>query len=672
MAVLHMQRFAICALKKDRKKILELLQQSGVTEVDKDLQEDDVFKKMDTQSQRTVFDRNTIQSEQALDILQNYVPEKKSMFAGLEGKPELEYSDYCDVIGNQDKIMATVKKLVLLDKKISENNAVILKRENQLEALEPWKDLDVPMDFVGTKKVSAFIGTLPVVIEKEAIQATLVSNLEDDIDFDLEVISIGKDQTYISVMCLKTDGTKVEEALRMMGFARPTQVGHLVPIKRQESLKEKIAILEDENKGLIEEIQAFASTRVDIQRVSDYYRTRSTKYEVLGGLLQSKNTFTVTGYVPTRVAEGMKKGLEENFTLDIQLTDAEDEDVPVILDNNTFSESFEGVVGYFGLPKKGELDPTMLMSFFYFFLFGLMLSDAAYGAVITIVCFVVLKKFPRMGSEMKKSIKMFMYCGISTMFWGVMFGSYFGDVVDIVGQTFFGVNVTIPAIWFVPLDDPMRMLVYSMLFGVIHLFAGLGIKGYMLVKDKEYMDFFSQVVCWFTFLIGLILILLPSEIFESISQMSFVFPPALTMFSKVATIAGALGLLLFAGWRKKNWGLRIALGAYELYNTTGWLSDVLSYSRLLALGLATGVIASVINQMGSMAGGGVFGAIVFILVFLGGHTFNICINLLGAYVHTNRLQFVEYFGKFYEGGGRAFEPFTTNTKYVDIKEEMKL
>ncbi len=672
MAVLHMQRFAICALKKDRKKILELLQQSGVVEVDKDLQEDEVFKKDDTQAQRTVFDRNAAQSEQALEILHVYEPEKKGLLAGLEGKPELEYSEYCDVIGNQDKIMATVKKLVLLDKKISENKAVILKRENQLEALEPWKNLDVPMDFQGTKKASAFVGTLPVVIEKEAIQATLVNNLEDGVDIDLEVVSIGKDQTYICVMCLRTDSAKVEEALRMMGFARPAQVGTLVPVKRQESLKEKIAILEAENEGLVEEIKSLASARSDIQRVSDYYRTRSTKYEVLGGLLQSKRTFTVTGYVPTRVAEGMKKGLEENFTLDIQLTEAEDEDVPVILDNNSFSQSFEGVVGYFGLPKKGELDPTTAMSFFYFALFGLMLSDAAYGAIITIVCFVVLKKFPRMGIDMKKSIKMFMYCGISTMFWGVMFGSYFGDVVDIVGKTFFGVDVTIPAVWFVPLDDPMRMLVYSMLFGLIHLFAGLGIKGYMLVKDKKYMDFFSQVVCWFVFLMGLIFLLLPSEIFASISQMIFVFPPALVVASKVAAIGGAIGLLLFSAWDKKNWGLRLALGAYELYNTTGWLSDVLSYSRLLALGLATGVIASVINQMGSMLGGGVLGAIVFILVFLGGHAFNIGINLLGAYVHTNRLQFVEFFGKFYEGGGRAFEPFTTNTKYVDIKEEMKL
>ena len=137
-------------------------------------------------------------------------------------------------------------------------------------------------------------------------------------------------------------------------------------------------------------------------------------------------------------------------------------------------------------------------------------------------------------------------------------------------------------------------------------------------------------------------------------------------------IAGAVGLLLMSGRANKNVALRLALGAYDIYNVTGWLSDVLSYSRLLALGLATGVIASVVNQMGSMLGDGILGEIGFIVVFIIGHTLNLAINLLGAYVHTNRLQFVEFFGKFYEGGGKPFNPFKLTTKYVDVKEETYL
>ena len=160
--------------------------------------------------------------------------------------------------------------------------------------------------------------------------------------------------------------------------------------------------------------------------------------------------------------------------------------------------------------------------------------------------------------------------------------------------------------------------------------------------------------------------LIPSDIFASIAQVKIVFPPVLNTLAKALSIIGAVGLLLMSGRSSKNPVLRLALGAYDIYNITGWLSDLLSYSRLLALGLATGVIAQVINQMGSMVGDGILGAIVFILVFIIGHTFNLAINMLGAYVHTCRLQYVEFFGKFYEGGGEAFHPFKENTKYVDI------
>ena len=211
------------------------------------------------------------------------------------------------------------------------------------------------------------------------------------------------------------------------------------------------------------------------------------------------------------------------------------------------------------------------------------------------------------------------------------------------------------------------MLVYSMLFGCIHMFTGLALKGYMCLKDKDYMSFLCDVVFWFLLLLGLIFLLLPTNLFESISGIRFVFPEGVNFLAMAFTVTGAAGILLFSGRGRKNWALRIALGAYDLYNITGWLSDVLSYSRLLALGLATGVIASVINQMGSMAGGGVTGAVIFTIIFIVGHVLNLGINLLGAYVHTCRLQYVEFFGKFYESGGREFTPFRADTKYVDIE-----
>jgi V/A-type H+-transporting ATPase subunit I len=213
----------------------------------------------------------------------------------------------------------------------------------------------------------------------------------------------------------------------------------------------------------------------------------------------------------------------------------------------------------------------------------------------------------------------------------------------------------------------MRLLVWCMLFGLIHLFFGLGIKGYEYLKDGDIVGFVSDIVAWFAFLIGLILILLPTELFGNIAQMTFVFPPVVNTLAKVLTFGGMIVIVFMSGRANKNWGLRIALGAYDIYGVTSWLSDVLSYSRLLALGLATGVIAQVINTMGSMFGGGPIGLILFIVIFVVGNILNFAINVLGAYVHTNRLQYVEFFGKFYDAGGEPFTPFTTKTNYIDIK-----
>lgn len=670
MAVLQMQRISICALKRDRKAILEQLQSMGVMEMHQVAQDETGFEKMDTQSAKVSFEKRVQLTENALDVLNQYAPEKKSMFASLEGNELIDKADWDEVAVKQEAVMDVADLLIADHKKIAEAQAEIVKLQTQIESLAPWMSLEVPMNYPGTKKTAMFLGTIAADMTLEMVYEKIAEDNPDLEAFDISVISQDRDAVYLSVFCLKEQAAEVENALRTCGFSRPALVSEEIPAERKQKLEAQIAQIQAEIAGIKDDINAHAKDREELKIIGDYYRMRAEKYEVLGTLPQSKRTFIISGYAAKEVIPAVEKAIGEAYDCVIDVEELkEDEEPPVLLKNNGFSESVEGVLESYGLPHKGEIDPTTIMSFFYVFFFGMMLSDAAYGAIIAIVCLVVLKKFPRMSAGMRKSMKMFMYCGLSTLVWGVLFGGYFGDVVDVVSSTFFGKELTIKPLWFAPLNDPMKLLIYSMGFGLVHLFVGLGIKGYMLLKDGKVLDFFCDIVLWYIFLIGLIMMLLPSDIFASIAQTKIVFPAALVTLSKALAIIGAVGLLLMSGRSSKNPALRLALGAYDIYNITGWLSDVLSYSRLLALGLATGVIASVVNQMGSMLGKSVFGVILFIVVFIVGHTMNLAINLLGAYVHTNRLQFVEFFGKFYEGGGKPFEPFRAETKYVDIKEE---
>lgn len=673
MAVLQMQRISICALKKNRKAILEKLQALGVMEINHVIDdEDEGFHKMDTANVKLSFDKAAATADRAIELLQVYAPVKQSMFDALAGKELVDEEKYRQVVEQKEELLKTANQIQTLDKEKAEQKSEILKLKNSIESLTPWLPLDVPMNYKGTAHTAMLLGVMPAGVTLEAIYGVLAEQVPEAVGVDVHIISTDQDSTYVAVFCMCQDETQMEEALRARGFAKPSQVWEKVPSQAVEAMRQEIAEREEKIRQIEQTVIELDQNREDLRLLADYYRVRADKYAVLGQIPQSDRTFVISGYVPKKYVPKVEKLAEKyDCVLDVEEV-REDEDAPVLLQNKGIAAGAESVLTAFGLPGKGEIDPTSIMAVFYVFLFGMMLSDAAYGAIVSIACGALLLKFPRMSESMKKAFQLFFWCGLSTLFWGVLFGGYFGDAINVVSRVFFGHEVGIKPLWFAPLDDPMKLLVFSMLFGVIHLFTGLGIKGYMCLRDKKYMDFFCDVVLWYALLIGLLIMLIPSDLFASIAQMEIVFPPLVNTLGKALAIVGAVGIVLMSGRHNKNFALRIALGAYDLYNVSGWLSDVLSYSRLLALGLATGVIASVINQMGSMAGKSVFGAIVFIVVFIFGHIFNLAINLLGAYVHTNRLQFVEFFGKFYEGGGREFNPFKANTKYADIKEETKL
>ena len=670
MAVLPMQRISIYALKKNRKAILELMQRRGVVEVKKTDLEDTVFHRMDTSSAQSLFEKNKSAASQALEILDHHAPEKKGLLSMLDGRKEIPLESYQSDAQRIEDIMKKALYINSLQKEIAEDEAEALRLENQLEALNPWMALDITMRLKGTRTTAAFIGTVSGQRSEEDLLLTIADQAPELSGIHVEVISSDKQQTCLFALCRKESAQELENVLRGLGFARPATPSKTPPAQRKAELARRINDAYRRVAGREEEIKSLADCRKDFQFAVDYYAMRVEKYQVISDLAQSRHTFIVTGYIPERDAPSLEQELNGLFSVAVELEDPqEDEDVPVLLKNSRFAAPVEPVLESYSLPKRGEVDPSSVMAVFYYVFFGLMLSDAAYGLVMVIACGLVLHRKKSMEPGLRKSIQMFYYCGFTTIFWGVMFGSYFGDAVDVIASTFFHTELTIPPVWFIPVQEPMRLLAFSFLLGVVHLFVGLGMQLYQLCKARKYKDAVYDVIFWYLLVGGGIVFLLSMDMMKDMLGLGFVLPSTVGNIAAVCAGVGALGIIFTAGRDSRSPVKRLFKGLYGLYNISGYLSDILSYSRLLALGLATGVIASVFNQMGSMAGGGVVGAIVFTLVFVVGHTLNIAINLLGAYVHTNRLQYVEFFGKFYEGGGRKFNQFSVKTNYYKIRED---
>lgn len=670
MAVMPMQRIGIYALKSRRKPILELIQRRGVVEIHAEKAEDAVFRQTDTAPAKARFENNTSTLQAALEALNKLEPEKKSLLAPLEGRTPIPLSRYEETAGAAGKTLRAASRVNALWKKCADDRAEILRLEAQIRMLEPWSRLDVSMRTTGTASTAAFIGSFPAEYTEEALKAEIARGAPEIDGVAVEVLSAGTQQTCAFLLCHASNGAKLEAFLRSIGFTYPADRSKKPPQARMQDLNARIEKLRAEIDGAEAEIRTYAALRGAMQYTIDYFSMRIEKYDVLGRLWQSPHVFVITGYIPAESAPALEKELTEKFEAYVELeTPAEDEDVPVKLKNNAFAAPVEGVLESYSMPGRKEIDPSTLMAVFYYFLFGMMLSDAGYGLIMVIGCGVALAKFKNMEESLRKFLKMFLYCGISTVFWGAMFGSFFGDAVTVIGKTFFNVDIAIPALWFTPLNEPMRLLLFSFLIGVIHLFAGLGAQFYQLARQGLWKDAIFDVVFWYMLVGGGILYLLSMQMFADMVSLGFTLPAAVGTAGAIAAGIGAVGIVLTAGRESRSPFKRLLKGLYGLYGVSSYLSDILSYSRLLALGLATGVIASVFNQMGAMLGNSPAGVAVFVFAFLVGHTLNLGINVLGAYVHTNRLQFVEFFGKFFEGGSRKFNPFSAKTKYFKITEE---
>lgn len=653
MAKLKMKKIELIALLTDSKKIIELLQRRGIVEISRN--SEDGLSATNVAAVLGEFEKFRSSAVQALEIIDRYSPEKKPITGMFGGKTEVEVDRFGKAAMKLEEIMALTSEIIRNNRNIADSEAKIAQLEVKCDTLRQWLALDVSLNFKGTSKTAAFIGSVPYAITE--------SELEEKIDkkCSIEIISSSKEQTNLFILCIKENEADIGDVLRSMAFVPVSENENATPHELTESYSDEISKLIESVEASKARIGELASSRKWLKFAIDYLQMRKDKYEALELLGFTEKTFVMTGYIPEKYADKLKEEIEKKYTSVIEFTDpAEDEDVPVLLENGAFSSPVESITKMYAMPSKKDVDPTPVMSFFYYLFFGMMLSDAGYGLLMLIGTTIALKKI-RLEETMRKTLVMFRNCGISTIIWGALFGSWFGDIVQVIGREYFGKTIGSLALWFEPINDPIKLLLFSFGFGILHLLLGVAVSCRMAWNEGRKLDAVLDTVSVYLTVIGVAPV--AASILTDIPQM-------LINVGTYMLIAGAAMIVLTQGRSSKSVIGKFFGGLYALYNTaTGYLGDILSYSRLLALGLATGSIASVINIMGTMPENMILKTVLLIVVFVVGHIANLAINLLGAYVHTDRLQFVELFSKFYTGGGKEFAPLAVNTKYIKFKEE---
>ena len=338
MAVVEMKRIHVYALKSNRKKILEMLQRRGAVEVNSPDTAGELFSKTDTASARQTFEKNAQLMANAVSILDGYAPPEKGMLSMLEGRKAISARQYEETAEAAPALVKTAGRIVALGKKIADEEAEVLRLEAQIDALQPWMGLDIPMRQKGTGSTAVFIGTFPDEMTEAGLKERLAQALPQVSAIEAEVVSSQAQQTCAFVVCHSKYAAEVEGALRGIGFTYPAAPSKTAPAQRVEELKGRIAAAHKEAKKAEDEIRSYASQREGLLFTADYFTMRGDKYQVLGNLWQSPHVFYLTGYAPAKIAPALQKQLEESYHAFVELEDPDPaEDLPVRLENGFFA-----------------------------------------------------------------------------------------------------------------------------------------------------------------------------------------------------------------------------------------------------------------------------------------------------------------------------------------------
>ena len=595
----------------------------------------------------------------ALRLLDKHAPAKKGL---LTPKPEVE----CEKLLDESALeadLALAGEILSLDAEARGLLARASRERAAAEAMSPWTALNVPLERMETQSCETQLGTLSAAVPMEEVNAALAPL---EISFDL--VSEDKTSRYVSLFFRREDRETVTAALRPLGFSAislpegtgtPEQI-RADALSRSEELTAQAA-------KKIEELASYAPHRDALQLGADTLSTRIAREETAEKLLQSDSTFYFEGWLTAPEEKKLGETLSKYCCAwETEEPDPEHpEEVPIQLRNNALTRPYNIVTEMYSLPAYNGLDPNPFIMPFFALFFGIMFADMAYGLILLIAGLLFLWKAKPKGS-MKNAAGLLIECGISTFIIGFLTGGFFGDVVSVIGGWFGKDWSIVPHLGTIHLgsividlplnllegNNPLYVLVAAICLGAIHLAVGVGIGVYLKFKDGEWADALLNDLCWWVMMAGILVMM--------------------TGGTKIVLFVGIGMMVLGQLITGKGFGKITGIFSAIYNGATGYLGDLLSYSRLMALMLAGSVIASVFNQLGSLGnanGMTVGGTILFVLVFCIGHALNFALNLIGCFVHTLRLQFLEFFGKWYRDGGKAFRPLKIQTKYVDIKEE---
>ena len=649
MAILKMKKLRLMAVRSKKDELLRELIRHGCVEFS-ELEGEIQGSQMENLLSRESSDTATLKSQytslnHAIALLNTYAPKKEKM---LSAKPELEDVVFLDDTGLTGALRVA-ETIEGYDSRIKRISAEESRQRSIIESLQPWLGLDLALNTEGTERCGLLMGTISVKIPLDQVQAAI-----EAVDEESELFQINEDKRdrYVLLVAMREKIPAMQECLRGFAFSASNMSGMNGTAKEcMLQARQQLNELAKEKAGCVENIVAEAVRRDELKLAADRVSTKIALAEADEKLYGTESTVVMEGWIPEEREEELIKVFEDFGCAWETLTPEESEypEVPVKLKNNKLTNALNMVTDMYSLPAYGSLDPNPLMAPFFILFYGLMMADMGYGLLMIIAALVAMKKIkPRRGSL--SFCQLLLYGGISTFVMGALTGSFFGNALEQIGIILdlgegWGV---LPAL-FNPMTDSMMVLIGAMVLGLIHLNTGMVINFVKKVKRGQLADgIWEEGALWVTF-IGAGLLAL-----------------GLGNIAGVPVVLVIGLLMVFYGGSRSAKGIGKVLSVFTtLYNTaTGWFGDILSYSRIMALMLAGSVIATVFNTIGAIANNIVFFAVIFII----GHSLNFALNLLGCYVHDLRLQCLEYFGKFYEDGGRPFNPLEVKTKYYNVAE----